>query len=67
MLVLEVDPQQSELIKFLEDNQGKYQVVLRAPNDHATPTTTGMTYDQLMSTYGLPAPKPIQVPSGGQW
>lgn len=66
MLVLEVEPQQSELIKFLEDNQGRYQVVLRAPNDHATPTTTGMTYDQLMSTYGLPAPKPIQVPSGGQ-
>ncbi len=66
MLVLEVDPQQSELIKFLEDNQGKYQVVLRAPNDHATPTTTGMTYDQLMSQYGLPAPKPVEVPSGGQ-
>ncbi|HVX30907.1 MAG TPA: Flp pilus assembly protein CpaB [Nitrolancea sp.] len=66
MLVLEVDPQQSELIKFLEDNQGKYQVVLRAPNDHATPTTTGMTYDQLMSQYGLPAPKPVEIPSGGQ-
>jgi len=66
MLVLEVDPQQAELIKFLEDNQGKYQIVLRAPNDHATPTTTGMTYDQLMSKYGLPAPKPVEVPSGGQ-
>jgi pilus assembly protein CpaB len=66
MLVLEVDPQQAELIKFLEDNEGKYQVVLRAPNDHATPTTTGITYDQLMSQYGLPAPKPVTVPSGGQ-
>lgn len=66
MLVLEVDPQQAELVKFLEDNQGKYQVVLRSPNDHATPTTTGMTYDQLMSKYGVPAPKPVAVPSGGQ-
>jgi len=66
MLVLEVDPQQAELIKFLEDNEGKYQVVLRAPDDHATPTTTGVTYDQLMSSFGLPAPKTVKLPGGGQ-
>ncbi|HVB63564.1 MAG TPA: Flp pilus assembly protein CpaB [Nitrolancea sp.] len=66
MLVLEVDPQQAELIKFLQDNQGKYQVVLRAPDDHATATTTGVTYDQLISGFGLPAPKPVKLPGGGQ-
>ncbi len=66
MLVLEVDPQQAELIKFLEDNQGNYQVVLRAPDDHKTVSTTGVTYDQLMSTYGLPAPKSVRLPGGGQ-
>ncbi len=66
MLVLEVDPQQAELIKFLEDNQGKYQVVLRAPDDHSTATTTGVTYDQLMSSFGLPAPKTVKLPGGGQ-
>ncbi len=66
MLVLEVDPQQAELIKFLEDNSGSYQVVLRAPDDHQTATTTGVTYDQMMSTYGLPAPKTVRLPGGGQ-
>lgn len=66
MLVLEVDPQQAELIKFLEDNQGKYQVVLRAPDDHSTATTTGVTYDRLMSSFGLPAPKTVRLPGGGQ-
>ncbi|MGA7670795.1 MAG: Flp pilus assembly protein CpaB [Nitrolancea sp.] len=66
MLVLEVDPQQAELIKFLQDNSGKYQVVLRSPNDHATSDTTGVTYDQLMSNYGLPAPKTVRLPGGGQ-
>ncbi|HEX3723503.1 MAG TPA: hypothetical protein VHV31_11975 [Nitrolancea sp.] len=66
MLVLEVNPQQAELITFLENNEGKYQVVLRSPDDHATATTTGVTYDQMMSTYGLPAPKPVKLPGGGQ-
>jgi pilus assembly protein CpaB len=66
MLVLEVDPQQAELVKFLEDYKGSYQVVLRAPDDHATANTTGVTYDQLMSTYGLPAPKTVRLPGGGQ-
>ncbi len=66
MLVLEVDPQQAELIKFLEDNSGTYQVVLRAPDDHSVNDTTGVTYDQLMSSYGLPAPKTVRLPGGGQ-
>ncbi len=66
MLVLEVDPQQAELIKFLEDNSGTYQVVLRAPDDHSVSDTTGVTYDQLMSSYGLPAPKTVRLPGGGQ-
>lgn len=65
LLVLEVDPQQAELVKFLEDNQGQYQVILRAADDHAIATTTGITYDQLMSKYGLPAPKTVKLPSGG--
>jgi pilus assembly protein CpaB len=66
MLVLEVDPQQAELIKFLEDNNGNYQIALRAQDDHSTSTTTGVTYDQLMSSFGLPAPKTVRLPGGGQ-
>lgn len=72
MLVLEVDPQQAEIIKFLQDtptagqNQLAYQVMLRSADDHGAANTTGMTYDQLMSTYGLPAPKSVHLPGGGQ-
>lgn len=66
LLVLEVDPQQAEVIKFLEDNDGRYQVALRAKDDNGSATTTGVTYDQLVSQYGLPVPKSVRMPGGGQ-
>lgn len=72
LLVLEVDPQQAEIIKFLQDTssgqqgQVSYQVALRSADDHAAADTTGMTYDQLMTAYGLPAPKTVHLPGGGQ-
>lgn len=71
LLVLEVDPQQAEIVKFLENavsskDATSYQVVLRSPDDHGNADTTGMTYDQLMQNYGLPAPKSVRLPGGGQ-
>ncbi|MBX5445651.1 Flp pilus assembly protein CpaB [Sphaerobacter sp.] len=66
LLVLEVDPQQAEVIKFLMDNDGQYQVVLRPKDDNGAVTTTGVTYEQLVNEYGLPVPKTVRLPGGGQ-
>ena len=64
LLVLEVDPQQAEVIKFVEDNNGNYQVALRPKDDNTTATTKGVTYSQLVSDYGLPVPRTVQLPGG---
>lgn len=66
LLVLEVDPQQAEVIKFLMDNDGQYQVALRPKNDEGEAATTGVTYEQLVNAYGLPVPKTVRLPGGGQ-
>lgn len=66
LLVLEVDPQQAEVIKFLMDNDGQYQVVLRPKDDAGEVTTNGVTYEQLVTEYGLPVPKTVRLPGGGQ-
>ncbi|MDI3340165.1 MAG: Flp pilus assembly protein CpaB [Sphaerobacter sp.] len=66
LLVLEVDPQQAEVIKFLMDNDGSYQIALRPQGDDGAASTTGVTYDQLVSQYGLPVPKTVRLPGGGQ-
>lgn len=66
LLVLEVDPQQAEVINFLQDNGGQYQVALRAQGDNGPATTKGVTYDQLVTEYGLPVPKTVALPGGGQ-
>lgn len=66
LLVLEVDPQQAEVVKFLMDNNGTYQVALRPKDDTGAATTTGVTYEQLVTQYGLPVPKTVRLPGGGQ-
>lgn len=64
LLVVEVDPQQAEVIRFLLDNEGLFQVLLRGANDHSQATTTGVTYDQLVTNLGLPVPKTVTLPEG---
>jgi len=66
LLILEVDPQQAEVIAFLVAQQAHYQVVLRARNDQDTAKTTGITYDRLFTDYALPMPHSYRVPGGPQ-
>jgi Flp pilus assembly protein CpaB len=65
-LILEVTPQQAEAIAFMQDETGShsYEVVVRGEGDHETVTTTGLTFQILMSdgTWSLPWPKPVFAP-----
>lgn len=70
LLVLEVDPQQAEVIRFMMETQiqpevPRYQVLLRNTQDSGSAQTNGITYDKLMTDYGLPAPKSVRMPGGG--
>jgi len=66
LLIIEVDPQQAEVITFLLDQQARYQVVLRSRGDDQAATTAGLTYDRLVSQYGLPVPSTVRLPGGPQ-
>ena len=63
-LILEVSPQQAEAISFMQDQNHKISVVVRGKDDHAVATTTGITFQILMSdkTYSMPWPKSIKAP-----
>jgi len=63
-LIVEVSPEQAELVTFIQDDHQKYQVVVRAKDDHAKVTTTGITYDILATDadWALPWPKPVVAP-----
>lgn len=62
MLVLEVDPAGAELIKFMLDYEGQFQVALRGTEDTETVETPGMTFRQMIEDLGLPMPRPAVVP-----
>ncbi|MCM8750610.1 Flp pilus assembly protein CpaB [Thermomicrobiaceae bacterium CFH 74404] len=66
LLIIEVDPQQAEMITFMLDQQARYQVVLRSRSDQEPATTSGITYDRLVSQYGLPVPATVRLPGGPQ-
>lgn len=66
LLIVEVDPQQAEVISFMLDEQARFQVVLRARGDHEPATTAGVTYDRLVANYGLPVPATVRLPGGPQ-
>jgi pilus assembly protein CpaB len=66
LLIIEVDPQQAEVITFLLDQQARYQVLLRSRGDDQDATTSGLTYDRLVSQYGLPVPASVRLPGGPQ-
>ncbi|MEX2425212.1 MAG: Flp pilus assembly protein CpaB [Thermomicrobiaceae bacterium] len=62
MLILEVDPQSAELVKFILDYEGQFHVALRGPDDTEEVTTAGSTFRQLIEDYGLPMPMPATMP-----
>ena len=70
-LILEVTPQQAEAIAFMQDSTGThtYEVVVRAEGDHETVTTTGLTFQILMTdgTWSLPWPKPVFAPGDADY
>jgi pilus assembly protein CpaB len=63
-LVLEVDPQQAEVIDFML-NQGTFQVALRKADDTQQVTTNGVNYQSLVTQFGFPIPSTIRLPGPG--
>jgi len=63
-LIIEVTPEQAELVTFMQDKHHKYQVVVRAKDDHTKVTTTGITFEILATDAGwsLPWPEPMTAP-----
>lgn len=71
ILLLAVDDQEAEVLRFAQDQGMTYQLLLRAPEDHETVTTKGVTTKILVQTYDVPMPEllryeisPGQLPSG---
>jgi pilus assembly protein CpaB len=71
ILILAVSDQEAEVLRFAQDQQMIYQLLLRAPDDHDLVTTQGVTTKILVETYKVPIPellrydiKPGQLPSG---
>jgi len=60
LVLLEVTPQQAELIRFTQLD-GNLSLVLRAPGDETAPpvTTTGITLRELVDNYGVLPPRII--------
>ena len=63
-LILEVTPQQAEAISFIQDQNHTFEVVVRGKDDHEIASTTGLTFQILMTdgTWSMPWPKPIFAP-----
>lgn len=66
-IVLEVTPEQAELITFIQDRHHKYQVIVRAKDDHQVANTSGITFDTLASDaeWGMPWPKSVTTDEDG--
>jgi pilus assembly protein CpaB len=71
ILILAVNDQEAEVLRFAQDQGMTYQLLLRAPEDHAAVTTQGITTKLLVQSYGVPMPEqlgyeitPGQLPSG---
>lgn len=62
-LIIEVTPQQAEAIAFIQDQNHTYEVVVRGNDDAEIVSTTGITFEILMTdgTWSLPWPEPIVV------
>ena len=60
-LIIQVTPQQAEALTFMQDPNHSYAITVRAKDDHSIVTTSGITFEILMSdgTWSLPWPVPI--------
>ena len=63
-LILDLDPVESELVKFMVEN-GSFQVVLRSPDDEDLVETPGITMNLLVDNWGLVVPKTVRLPEAG--
>lgn len=63
-LILEVTPEQAELVTFMQDQKHKYQVVVRGKDDHTVVNTQGITFEILTSdpNWLLPYPQSVSTP-----
>lgn len=65
--ILEVTPQQAELVTFIQDDHHQYQVIVRGKDDHETITTSGITYEILTAEErGMPWPKSVTLDENGE-
>lgn len=62
MVIVEVEPAQAELLKFMLDYDGLFQIALRGPDDEEIVDTPGTTYRHIIEDWGMPLPQPAVVP-----
>lgn len=63
-LILEVTPEQAEVLAFVDDPHHQIRVIVRGKDDHATVSTTGITF-QILATdpdWALPWPQSLTAP-----
>lgn len=63
-LILDVSPQEAEILRFMMAN-GTYQVALRGLEDEEILETDGLTYNRMVDDLELPVPKTVRLPSAG--
>jgi pilus assembly protein CpaB len=63
-LILDLDPVESELVRFMIEN-GTFQIVLRNPEDAETAQTPGVTMNMLVDNWGLVVPRTVRLPEAG--
>jgi hypothetical protein len=54
------------VMKFILDNGASFTFAVRGKDDHETATSSGITYDLLVTTYQLPLPKSVRLPGEKQ-
>jgi pilus assembly protein CpaB len=62
LLIIEVEPAAAELVKFILDYEGLFQIALRNPDDGEMAETTGITFRHMIEDWGMPLPRPAEVP-----
>jgi pilus assembly protein CpaB len=62
LLIVEVEPAEAELLKFMLDYDGLFQIALRGPDDSEVIETPGTTFRHMIEDWGLPLPQPAVVP-----
>ncbi len=63
LLIVELEPAEAELLKFILDYDGVFQIALRNPDDGETVETPGTTFRHLIEDWGMPMPRPAEVPA----